>query len=144
MQLLEGMRQEIHERAFRLALSVATLRNNPFHARMVADLVLRQLARAAFSVASNLEESSAAQSRPDFAAKVAISAKEGRELNFWLRLAREAHVLTEAECARLVPEAREVSVVVSTIARRARMGVSGQSSAARSAVPQSGVKSNGR
>ena len=120
------MRQEIHERAFRLALAVATLRNNPFHVRMVSDLVVKQLARAAFSIASNLEEATAAQSRADFAAKAAISAKEGRELNFWLRLAREANVLTEAECAHLVPEAREVSVVVSTIARRARMSVARQ------------------
>ena len=67
---------------------------------MVKDLVLRQLARATFSVAANLEESLAAYSRADFAAKVAISAKEGREMNFWLRLGKEAGVLTAEECER--------------------------------------------
>jgi four helix bundle protein len=117
------MRREIHERAFRLALMVATLRSDPGFKAMVRDLVLRQLARATFSVASNLDESLAAYSRPDFAAKVAISAKEGREMNFWLRLGRDAGVLTAEECERLMPEAREVSVVVSTIARRARMNL---------------------
>jgi four helix bundle protein len=91
---------------------------------MVSDLVMRQLARSAFSIASNLEEATAAQSPADFAAKVAISAKEGRELNFWLRLARHAGVLSEAESGGLQPEAREVSVVVATIARRARMRAS--------------------
>lgn len=115
------MRREIHERAFRLALSVATLRDDAGYKATVRDLILRQLARSAFSVAANLEESLAAYSRPDFAAKVAISAKEGRETNFWLRLARECGVLTPKECDRLIPEAREVSIVVSTIARRARM-----------------------
>jgi four helix bundle protein len=115
------MRREIHERAFRLALMVATLRTDPSYRAMVRDLILRQLARATFSVAGNLEESLAAYSKADFAAKVAISAKEGRETNFWLRLGKEAGVLTPEECERLMPEAREVSVVVSTIARRARM-----------------------
>ena len=115
------MRREIHERAFRLALMVATLRSDPPFRTMVRDLVLRQLTRAAFSIAGNLEESLAAYSRADFAAKVAISAKEGREANFWLRLAKESGVLTAEECARVMPEAREVSVVVSTIARHARM-----------------------
>ena len=115
------MRQEIHERAFRLALRVATLRSDPAFKVMVKDLVLRQLARATFSVAANLEESLAAYSRADFAAKVAISAKEGREMNCWWRLGKESGVLTAEECERLMPEAREVSIVVSTIARRARM-----------------------
>ena len=115
------MRREIHERAFRLALMVATLRSDPGYKAMVKDLILRQLARAAFSIAGNLEESLAAYSRPDFAAKLAISAKEGRETNFWLRLGKESGVLTPEECERLMPEAREVSIVVSTIARRARM-----------------------
>ena len=75
------MRREIHERAFRLALMVATLRSDPGYKAMVKDLILRQLARAAFSIAGNLEESLAAYSRPDFAAKVAISAKGVRPIS---------------------------------------------------------------
>ncbi|AMY11656.1 four helix bundle protein [Luteitalea pratensis] len=118
------MRREIHERTFQLARSVATLRSDPALKSIVKDVILRQLARAAFSVASNLEESLAAHSKADFAAKVAISAKEGREMNFWLRLGTEAGVLTPDESMRLMPEAREVSVVISTIARRARMNPS--------------------
>ena len=133
------MRQEIHERAFRLALMVATLRSDPAFKAMVKDLVLRQLARATFSVASNLEESLAAYSRADFAAKVAISAKEGREMNFWLRLGKESGVLTAEECERLMPEAREVSVVVSTIARRARMNGESASRPGRRSSPSSGA-----
>lgn len=100
---------------------VGTLRGEPAYKAMVKDLVLRQLTRATFSVAANLEESLASYSKADFAAKVAISAKEGREMNFWWRLGKESGVLTPEECDRLMPEAREVSVVVSTIARRARM-----------------------
>src|SRR5918993_4651106 len=104
------MRREIHERAFRLALMVGTLRRDVSYKAMVKELVLRQLARATFSVAANLEESLASYSKADFAAKVAISAKEGREMNFWWRLGKESGVLTPEECDHLMPEAREVSV----------------------------------
>lgn len=118
------MRRESHERAFRLALSIATLRKDAWHRVVVRDAILRQLVRSTFSVAANLEESLAACSRADFANKVAISAKEGREVNFWLRLATDAGVLAPDEGARLRDEAREVSTVISTIARRTRMGAS--------------------
>ena len=98
------MRQEIHERAFKLALTVATLRTDVVFRTTVKDLVLRQLARSCFSIAANLEESLGAYSRADFAAKVAISAKEGRELTFWVRLGREAGVLTAG--GRSAPDPR--------------------------------------
>lgn len=88
---------------------------------MVASVVLRQLARATFSVGANLEESAGAQTRADFAAKVAIAAKEAREAQFWLRLAAESGVLNAEEHTMLAGESREIAVVVSTIARRARM-----------------------
>ena len=113
------MRREIHERAFRLALRVATLRRDAVYARMVGDVVLRQLIRAATSVGANLEEATAAQSRADFASKVGIATKEARELQYWVRLARESGHLREEEWAALGPEAREIAQVVSTIARSA-------------------------
>ncbi len=108
---------------------------------MVKDLILRQLARASFSVAGNLEESLASYSRSDFAAKVAISAREGREATYWLRLGKESGVLTADECERLVSEAREVSIVLSTIARRARLNLapttsSGTSAARKADIPR--------
>ena len=39
----------------------------------------KQLLRAGTSIGANVEEASAAQSRKDFAAKMAISSKEARE-----------------------------------------------------------------
>ena len=116
---LPGMRREIHERAFRLALRVARLRRDPIYTRMVRDVVLRQMIRAAASIGANLEEATAAQSRADFASKFAIATKEARELQYWLRLGREASLLSEDEWAQLGPEAREIAQVVSTITRSA-------------------------
>jgi four helix bundle protein len=113
------MRREIHERAFRLAVRVARLRRDASYQRLVRETVLRQLIRSATSIGANLEEATAAQSRPDFASKVAIATKEAREMQYWLRLGREAGLLREEEWATLVPEAREVAQVVSAIARAA-------------------------
>ena len=113
------MRREIHERAVRLALRVARLRSAPSYERMVRDVVLRQMIRTATSTGANLEEATAAQSRADFASKVAIATKEARERQYWLRLGREAGLLREEEWSSLGPEALEVAQVVSTIARMA-------------------------
>ncbi|BCS34639.1 hypothetical protein TBR22_A38670 [Luteitalea sp. TBR-22] len=113
------MRREIHERAFRLALRVARLRHDPSYVRMVREVVLRQMIRAATSIGANLEEATAAQSRADFASKVAIATKEAREMQYWLRLGREAGLLRDEEWSKLGPEAKEVAQVVSAIARSA-------------------------
>jgi four helix bundle protein len=119
VHVLPGMRREIHERAFRLALRVARLRRDPPYARMVREVVLRQMIRSAASIGANLEEATAAQSRADFASKVAIATKEAREMQYWLRLGHEAGLLREEEWLTLGPEAREVAQVVSAIARSA-------------------------
>lgn len=113
------MRREIHERAFRLALRVARLRRDADYQRLVRDTVLRQMIRAATSIGANLEEATAAQSRADFASKVAIATKEARELQYWLRLGKDAGLLREDEWMTLAPEAREVAQIVSSIARSA-------------------------
>jgi four helix bundle protein len=49
-------------------------------------LIISQLIAAATSVGANLEEAVAGQSRADFIHKNAISLKEARESNYWLRL----------------------------------------------------------
>jgi len=52
----------------------------------------KQLLRAGTSIGANVEEASAAQSRKDFAAKMAISSKEARETHYWLRLIRDSQL----------------------------------------------------
>jgi four helix bundle protein len=113
------MRREIHERVFRLALKVATLRTEPVFKRMAADHIVRQLLRSTTSVGANLEESTAAQSRADFASKVSIATKEAREMQYWLRLGHESGVLSDHEWEALRQECAEIARIVSTIARTA-------------------------
>jgi four helix bundle protein len=53
----------------------------------------KQLLRSGTSIGANVEEASAAQSRKDFAAKMAISSKEARETKYWLRLLQESQLV---------------------------------------------------
>jgi four helix bundle protein len=86
----------------------------------VAALVGRQLARAATSIGSNLEEAVAAQSRADFIAKAFVSLKEARESLYWLRLAEATLAPLPANADGLRNEARELVAILRTIAKNAR------------------------
>lgn len=114
------MPHDIGDRAFRLALSIITVRDDPWFREMVQRDVLRQLVRSGTSVGSNLAEASAAQTKPDFIAKVSIAKKEIFEAQYWLRLALESGVLTTAESASLSAEAERVGRIISTIVRNAK------------------------
>jgi len=49
-------------------------------------VISKQLLRSGTSIGANIEEASAAQSKKDFIAKMAIASKEARETKYWLML----------------------------------------------------------
>ncbi len=77
---------DIRERAFAFAVRVVKLCKFLEKRSDVSKSVLNQLLDAGTSVGANLEESVAGQSKVDFIHKNAISLKEARESNYWLRL----------------------------------------------------------
>lgn len=70
-----------------------------------------QLARSATSVAANYRAACRAQSRAAFISKVAVVEEEADETAFWLELAIEAGVLTEAKCLALLNEAHQLVAI---------------------------------
>lgn len=114
------MPHDITERAFQLALAVLTMRDDTWFRDIVRRELIRQLVRAGSSVGANLSEATAAQTKPDFIAKVSIAKKEAFETQYWLRLGVESGVLSRAETATLTKEAASVGQVVSAIVRRAQ------------------------
>jgi len=76
------LRERVFEFVCAVVLFCRELAKEPGVDRQVA----WQLAAAATSIGSNLEEAKAAYSRRDFAAKNAISLKEAREALYWLRV----------------------------------------------------------
>ena len=76
----------IRERSFAFAVRIVKLCKFLEKSSDVGKSVVGQLLDAGTSVGANLEEAVAGQSRADFIHKNAISLKEARESNFWLRL----------------------------------------------------------
>ena len=104
-------RQDLNERAFRLAETVFKLfpklsASGPAHA-----FVAKQLLRAVSSIGANLEEGQAASSRKDMAAKYSIALRESREGKYWARL-----LATDAKWkAPLTPIVNETSEFVAML-----------------------------
>lgn len=81
-----AQRQDLNERALRLATYVFRLYPKLAAAGAAHALVARQLLRSTASIGANLQEGSAPSSRRDMAAKYAIALREAREAHFWARL----------------------------------------------------------
>jgi len=77
---------DIRERTFEFAVRIVKLCKFLEKNSAVTKNLLMQLLDAGTSIGANLEEAKAAQSKADFIHKNAISLKEARESNYWLRL----------------------------------------------------------
>ena len=73
-----------------------------------------QLSKSSSSSGANYEEAQGAVSRPDFGNKVAISLKEMREADYWLRILKELYP-NNAEVERLVKESFELKNILGSI-----------------------------
>ncbi len=78
-------------------------------------ILSKQIVRSGTSIGANIEESIAAQSRKDFISKMAISSKEARETNYWLRLIRDTHLLKDINLTNLINESEEIIKIISSI-----------------------------
>lgn len=58
-------------------------------------VLAKQLLKSGTSIGANIEESTRAQSKPDFISKLSIAHKEAAETDFWLRLLIDAKILQE-------------------------------------------------
>jgi len=56
-------------------------------------ILSKQILRSGTSIGANVEESTAAQSRKDFAHKMIIASKEARETRYWLRLLQKSQLV---------------------------------------------------
>ena len=57
----------------------------------------KQILKSGTSIGANVEEAIGGISKKDFRAKMSISYKEARETNYWLRLLKDTHYITEAK-----------------------------------------------
>jgi four helix bundle protein len=110
--------QSIQGRSYEFACRVIRLVDHIARKSLVMKTIARQLLKSATSVGANLEEASAAQSKPDFISKCCIAAKEARETRYWLRLLTAAHGASGARLAPLIEESNQL-VAILTIIKKA-------------------------
>lgn len=108
----------VREKSFEFAVAATKLRRE-LQARREFDLA-RQLGRSATSIGANIEEALAGQSRRDFAAKMTIASKEAREALYWLRLIREADVLSAESVTPMIGTADELIRLLTAIVKTTR------------------------
>ena len=83
--------KKIDERTFEFALKI--VQAYKFLVDRKEFVLSKQLLRAGTSIGANVQEAQAAQSRKDFASKMAIASKEARETLYWVRLLDESGFL---------------------------------------------------
>ncbi|MEX1326949.1 MAG: four helix bundle protein [Desulfobacterales bacterium] len=105
----------IKERTYKFALEIIFL-----FKRMLAQnefILSKQLIKSGTSIGANVEEATAAQSRKDFISKMAISSKEAREKNYWLRLLRDSNLCEGIDYTELIKESEEIKAILTSIVK---------------------------
>lgn len=105
----------ILEKSYAFALKIMALAKT-IREKKEYDLA-SQLWRAGTIIGANVEEAQAAQSRADFRSKMAIAAKEAREVDYWLRLTRDGNVLDPAKVAPLTEEIEVIKRILTSIVK---------------------------
>jgi four helix bundle protein len=71
-------------------------------------IISNQILKSGTSIGANVEEATAGLSKRDFTAKMAISSKEARETNYWLRLLRDSELCPSVDLSELLEESEEL------------------------------------
>jgi four helix bundle protein len=115
----EAMKQNIvKDKSYQFAVNVVKFcrRRDSYAIRPL----MTQLLKSATSIAANVEEAIAAQSRSDFISKMSIASKEAREAGFWLRLMRDAECFDASSLAHMLDEALQISRLLTAIVKTTR------------------------
>lgn len=101
--------------ALRCACLAESLKKGP-----TAQIVSRQLIRAATSVAANYRAACRGRSKAEFIAKLGIVEEEADEVLFWIEFAVSASLTTEHRIADLAAEGEELLSIIVTSKKTAK------------------------
>ena len=111
--------RDLKDRLYNFALKIVLLvRNLP--KEIAAYEIGRQLVIARTSIAANYEEAKGAFSKDDFIYKISIAFKEARETNLWLRLVKDAKIMSGTNVNDLINESEEIRNILGTSVKTAR------------------------
>jgi len=111
----EEMKARTKTFALRVIRLVGTLPRSP-----VADVIGKQLLRAATSVGANYRAACRARSKAEFIAKMGTVEEESDECLYWLELLVEAKLVKHDQVADLMREADEITAIIVSSIQTAR------------------------
>ncbi len=80
----------------------------------------KQVLRCGTSIGANVKEAIAAQSRPDFVAKLHISLKEAEETEYWLELLHESGYIDDGSFKSIYADNKELLKLLTSIIKTAK------------------------
>ncbi len=107
----------IEEKSFAFALSIIQVYRTGKEKKEY-DLA-RQLLRSGTAIGANVAEASAAQTKKDFIAKMAIASKEARETHYWLRLLHASQII-DYDFGVLLLQCEELIKILTAIVKTAQ------------------------
>jgi len=111
MSRLQGdLKERTLSFAARVLEAVGTMPNEPR-----GWVVGKQLARSGTSIGANVWEADHAHTDTDFAYKISLARKESSETQYWLTLARRAHLLRAEVADPLSAEAEELMRILAAM-----------------------------
>lgn len=111
--------EELKTRTKAFALRIIKMVNS-LPASMPADIMSKQVVRAATSVAANYRAACRGRSKAEFIAKLGIVEEEADECCFWLELIVDAGLLPEAQLSDLINESDELTAIFVSSLKTAR------------------------
>jgi four helix bundle protein len=101
---------ELKKRTKAFALSIIKL-VDAFPRTKAAEVVERQLVKAATSVGANYRAACRAQSHAHFVSKISVVEEEADECVYWLELALDAGMVSPDKISSLLSEAKELTAI---------------------------------
>lgn len=80
----------------------------------------KQLLRSGTSIGANIEEALGGQSKKDFIAKLSISYKEAREVNYWLRILQKTNYLSKEQFNAIYSDLEEIQKILASILKTSK------------------------
>ncbi len=84
------------------------------------DVLSKQILRSGTSIGANVKESTCAQSKADFYAKLYIAFKEAAETEYWLELLHESGLIDDKAFQSIYSDCQELLKLLSSITKTQR------------------------
>ena len=110
---------DLEERTFKLGKEVLGFAGKLPQTNVMRPVV-DQFIRSGTSIGANYSEANEANSKKDFLNKIAISKKEAKETQYWLKLIAEFVPLQKDKAKELLKEVQELNLIFAAIIRNSR------------------------